>query len=243
MERRRRYAPAMKPLVLFDIDGTLLRTGGAGRQAMDDAFLAVHGWTRATEGVPIGGSTDGAICAGVARKHAAEVDVPAVRERYLERLVERLGDGARVEVCPGVFELIAALEGRAHIALLTGNWSAGAALKLGAAGLGGVFPWGAYAEDAVDRNALLPIARERARGLGVQYGAAVIIGDTPADVACARAGHGKVIAVETGFGSAEELAKSAPDLQVPDLARGLGWVLAFLLPTDLSPTGPDQPLR
>lgn len=218
----------MKPLVLFDIDGTLLRTGGAGREALDDAFLAVHGWTRATDGVPIGGSTDGAICAGVSRKHNAPVDIEAVRGHYLTRLPDRLADRRRIEVCPGVFELLELLRDRAHVALLTGNWEGGAAAKLDAAGLGGRFDWGAYAEDAVDRNELLPIARTRAATRGIAHGRAVIIGDTPADVACARAGSGDVIAVETGFASAEELALSAPDLQVPDLARGLGWVLAFL---------------
>lgn len=218
----------MKPLVLFDIDGTLLRTGGAGREALDDAFLAVHGWTRATDGVPMGGSTDGAICAGVARKHGATVDIDAVRAHYLLRLPERLADRRRIEVCPGVFELLERLEGRVHLALLTGNWVVGADAKLDAAGLGGRFAWGAYGDDAVDRNELLPIARRRAASRGIVHGEAIIVGDTPADIACARAGAGRVIAVETGFASPDELARSAPDLQVPDLARGLGWVLAFL---------------
>ena len=126
----------MKPLVLFDIDGTLLRTRGAGREAMDDAFLEVHGWKKATEGVHIGGSTDGRICLDVGVKYGATVDVDAVKAAYLVRVAERLEDKTRVEVCPGVFELLDAIGGRAHVALLTGNWESGAAVKLGAAGLG-----------------------------------------------------------------------------------------------------------
>lgn len=218
----------MKPLVLFDIDGTLLRTRGAGREAMDDAFLAVHGWQRATEGVHIGGSTDGKICQDVGVKYTTAVDVDAVKGVYLLRVAERLADRSRVEVCPGVFELLDAIQGRAHLALLTGNWEGGAAVKLGAAGLWTAFEWGAYAEDAVDRNHLLPIARARARTRGLHHERAVIIGDTPADVACARAGDGHVIAVETGFSEPEELAGTSPDLQVKDLKHGFARVMNFL---------------
>lgn len=218
----------MKPLVLFDIDGTLLRTRGAGREAMDDAFLAVHGWERATEGVHIGGSTDGKICQDVGEKYGVAIRVEAVKGVYLDRVAARLADRARVEVCPGVVELLEALTGRAHVALLTGNWEHGAKAKLGAAGLWQAFSWGAYAEDAVDRNHLLPIARTRAQTRGVQHGRVVIIGDTPADIACARAGAGEVIAVETGFGAPEELARCSPDLQVPDLLSAFGRVMRFL---------------
>lgn len=218
----------MKPLVLFDIDGTLLRTRGAGREAMDEAFHAVHGWEKATEGVHIGGSTDGKICQDVGEKYGAAIDVDAVKAVYLERVAARLADRSRVEVCPGVFELIEALQGRAHVALLTGNWEHGAKAKLGAAGLWEAFAWGAYAEDAVDRNHLLPIARSRAAERGVQHHRVIIIGDTPADIACARAGAGEVIAVETGFGAPDELTRCSPDLQVPDLRSAFGRVMNFL---------------
>ncbi len=218
----------MLPLVLFDIDGTLLKTRSAGREALDEAFFAVHGWERATEGVHIGGSTDGMICEDVSRKFAAPVAVPAVQAHYLRGLSERLADPTRTTVCPGVFALLDALQGRAHVALLTGNWASGAAAKLAAARLGHAFGWGAYADDAVDRNHLLPIARARAASRGLSPTRFVIIGDTPSDIACARAGDGEVIAVETGFGDPAALAAATPDLQVSDLRSGADQVLRFL---------------
>lgn len=215
-------------LLLFDIDGTLLKTQGAGREALDDAFRAVHGWDRATEGVHIGGSTDGMICQDVGVKFGAPIDVDPVRAHYLARLEERLSDRARTTVCPGVFELLEYLKGRAEVALLTGNWQSGAALKLEAAGLKGVFSWGAYADDAVERNHLLPVARNRAASRGLHPNRFVIIGDTPADIACARAGDGEVIAVETGFAGPGELAAGNPDLLVRDLSHGFLRVVEFL---------------
>ncbi len=220
----------MKPLVLFDIDGTLLKTRGAGREALDDAFRKVHGWANATEGVHIGGSTDGKICQDVGEKFAATVDIPAVQAVYLARLAERLGDRSRTTVCPGVFEVLGALQGHAHVALLTGNWEAGAALKLAAADLHSTFDWGAYADDAVDRNHLLPIARRRAITRGLSPTRFIVIGDTPADVACARAGDGEVIAVGTGFAEPGELEACKPDLLVVDLAREFERVMGFLRP-------------
>lgn len=215
-------------LLLFDIDGTLLKTRGAGREALDDAFRTVHGWERATEGVHIGGSTDGMICEDVGRKYGTSIDIGPVRDHYLTRLEERLSDRSRTTVCPGVFELIELVKGRAHVALLTGNWASGASLKLAAAGLETAFEWGAYADDAVNRNHLLPVARARAAARGLAPARHVIIGDTPADIACARAGDGEVIAVETGFGDPGELSAGRPDLQVRDLAHGFDQVRAFL---------------
>lgn len=224
-------------LVLFDIDGTLLRTRGAGREALDEAFAAVCGWADATSGVPIAGSTDGAILRGVCARFgrawtdaaaAPPVDLPALREAYLAGLRRRMADPARVELCAGVVEALDALEGRAHVALLTGNWAAGAEIKLGAAGLGGRFAFGAFGDDAVERDRLVPVARARADARGLRYERVVVVGDTPADVSCARAGGAVAVVVETGFATPEDLAASAPDLQLPDLERGLGWFLALV---------------
>ena len=215
-------------LLLFDIDGTLLKTRGAGRDALDEAFRAVHGWERATEGVHIGGSTDGKICEDVGRKYGTTIHIGPVREHYLARLELRLADRSRTTVCPGVFELLDRVHGRAHVALLTGNWEASASLKLAAVGLEAAFEWGAYADDAVDRNHLLPVARARAAARGLLPTRHIILGDTTADIACARAGEGEVIAVETGFGAPAELAAGLPDLQVQDLRQDLALVLKFL---------------
>lgn len=216
-------------LVLWDIDGTLLRTAGAGREALDHAFRVVHGWEDATQGVHVAGSTDRAILRDVgARFGGAMVDHDAVRDQYLAALEVRLADPARVQRCPGVTEALDAVEARAHSALLTGNWEAGARLKLGACALWERFAWGAFADDAEDRDALVPIARARARARGLDVREVVVVGDTPADVGCARAGGAVAVAVETGFATPEALAASRPDLQLPDLRRGLPALLDLL---------------
>lgn len=223
------------PLFLFDIDGTILRTHGAGREALDEAFARVCGWSDATAGVPIGGSTDSAIVRGVAARFgvawpedtAAPWDVRAFEAAYLDGLARRLASG-RAETCPGVLDLLEALAGRAHVALVTGNWPAGARMKLAAVGLDGRFPLGAFGDDAVDRNALVPIACARARDAGWGWSHVVVVGDTPADVACARAGGAMAIAVETGFSPPTELRAARPDLLIPDLRAGRDAVLALV---------------
>jgi phosphoglycolate phosphatase-like HAD superfamily hydrolase len=223
------------PLFLFDIDGTILRTHGAGREALDEAFARVCGWKDATVGVPIGGSTDSAIVRGVAARFgvawpdddAAPWDAQAFEDAYLDGLSRRLATG-RAERCPGVTDLLEALVGRAHVALVTGNWPAGARMKLAAVGLDGRFALGAFGDDAVDRNALVPIACARAREAGWSWSRAVVVGDTPADVACARAGGAMAIAVETGFSPSPDLAAAGPDLLIRDLDAGRGAVLALV---------------
>lgn len=219
------------PLVCFDIDGTILRTRGAGREALDDAFFALKGWREATEGVHIAGATDDVICRDTAARFGlawAEQDTPALIARYLDGLRERLADPSRSELLPGVEALIDALAGRAHVALLTGNWRVGASLKLGAVGLEHRFAWGVFSEDAYDRNGLVAAARTRAAQRGLEVGEVMVLGDTVSDVQCARAGGAWAVVVETGFSTPAALALAAPDLQVPDLAEGLGWILALV---------------
>lgn len=214
------------PLLLLDIDGTLLRTQGAGREALDRAFLAVHGWSGATAGVDLAGATDGWILEQVGRRFGAEIDLHAVRDHYLGELERLLREPARVAPCEGVTTALDTLQGRAELALLTGNWRGGAARKLAAAGLPDFGLRGAFGDDAVSRNALVPIARARLGDWPAHD--VVVVGDTPADIACARAGGARVIVVETGFASPDALRAASPDLQVPDLGRGLSDVLRFL---------------
>ncbi|MDP2306397.1 MAG: haloacid dehalogenase-like hydrolase [Pseudomonadota bacterium] len=223
-------------LLLFDIDGTLLRTRGAGREALDEAFLSVLGWSDAMAGVSLAGATDGGIVRSVAARFgvswdgvsAPPFDLAGVQSAYLDALGRRLEQPDRVALCPGVRELLDALAGRAHLALLTGNWRAGAALKLGAVGLWGRWIDGAYGDDHADRNCLVPVARARADAAGIRYRRVIVIGDTPADVACARAGGALAVVVETGFATAGELERARPDLLLPDLARGRAWLEALV---------------
>ncbi len=225
-------------LLLFDIDGTLLRARAAGRESLDEAFFRVCGWRGATEGVSLAGSTDSAICRAVGARHgcgwdgpdsAAPYDVAAVRAAYVQALEVRLSEPGRASACPGVHALLDRLAGRAHIALLTGNWLEGAARKLAAIGLAhDRFVIGAYGDDAVTRDGLVPVAEARARAAGLRWRRAIVIGDTPADVSCARAGGAVAVAVETGFATRSELERAAPDLLLPDLERGAEWLLALV---------------
>jgi phosphoglycolate phosphatase-like HAD superfamily hydrolase len=217
-------------LVLFDIDGTLLRSRGAGRQALDVAFAEILGWEDATRGVWIAGSTDAAIFRDVAALRGAtlgEETFEAVKTAYLRCLGTLLAEPGRAELCPGVPSALGALEGRAHVALLTGNWSEGARIKLDSVGLS--FPWGAFAEDAHHRDDLVPVARRRAAERGLSFDEVVVVGDTVADVRCARAGGARSIIVETGFSTPAELIEEGPDLQIRDLADGLDAFLAAAL--------------
>ena len=197
-------------LVLFDIDGTLLLTDGAGRRALHRALVSVFGHTGPPEH-PFGGKTDPQIVREslmrIAGRSDSEIDVEmrAVLAAYLEFLPEELrasGDSSRV--MPGIPDLLDAVEARddATMGLLTGNLAAGARAKLESVGLDpNRFVIGAYGSDHEDRHELPAIARDRAleqRGIQVRGSEIVIIGDTPSDVSCGRALGARAIAVATG---------------------------------------------
>ena len=201
-------------LVLFDIDGTLLWTDGAGRRAIHRALLAEAGTAGPIDSYRFDGKTDPQIVrelltlAGLADAAAPE-RIAAVCRRYVAALQEEL-DGAPdgTQLLPGVASLLSALEphelaGRAMVGLLTGNVKGGADLKLRAAGVDpGRFALGAYGSDSGRRAELPAIAAQRAAELtGCSFTGAdlVIIGDTPDDVACGRPIGARSVAVATGF--------------------------------------------
>lgn len=206
-------------VVLFDVDGTLLDTGGAGRRSMDAALGELVSQASFRAAFPFSGMTDRAIVrlglaqgSGRAPEAVPEAEIDAGVARYLARLPEELRRST-VTVCPGVREALAvARSATAAIGLGTGNVRAGAALKLGAAGLD-AFAFGGFGCDAEDRAELLE--RGAARGaerLGLPRGACevLVVGDTPRDVAAARAIGARALAVATGrFGAAELRASGA----------------------------------
>lgn len=217
-------------LYLYDIDGTVLSTGGAGRKALNAAFLALHGVPQAFDGVSFAGCTDPSI---VAQAHALaglpcdDDAIAALQAAYLSRLPATLAASRDLLVLhPGVHAAIDATSGQGTNALLTGNWRAGAALKLGQVSLWDRFDFGAFGDDSGDRNDLVPVAQARARAAGVSFSRTVVIGDTPADVACARAGGAVAVAVLTGWSSREALEACDPDLLVEDLGVGLVALLS-----------------
>lgn len=227
-------------LLLFDIDGTLLRSEGLGRRALDRAFQLRYGWEGATNGVSFLGATDPGIMADVFARFGrgaqeARAEQEALFALYARLLAEEAAlTGARCRALPGVVPLLEHLVARPEhvVGLLTGNVREGARVKLEVTRLQGYFRLGAYGEDAETREALLPVARARAREAGwagTDPARIVVIGDTPRDVAVARAHGARAVAVATGWTSTEELAACRPDALLPDLSR-LDEALAALLP-------------
>ena len=205
-------------LILFDIDGTLLWTDGAGRGAIRAALLAEVGSTGPTEGFRFDGKTDPQIVHELLRAsgspHAESASlVQAVCDRYVEMLKGELASGKRTpHVYPGVWELLDVLERRddAVLGLLTGNIVAGARLKLAAVGMQfDRFRVGAFGSDAAERGELPAVAAARAAKLIGETPTGddiVIIGDTPADVTCGMGVGARAIAVATGSYRTDELA-------------------------------------
>ena len=204
-------------LVLFDIDGTLVWSAGAGRSAIHEALLAEMGSAGPIDGYRFDGKTDPQIVVELmtAAGHPdaeSPTHIDAVCRRYLELLrveIEQRRDGIRVY--PGVRKVLAELEARDDtvVGLLTGNLEGGAQLKLSAAGIEpGRFQVGAFGSDSPVRAELPAIAAARAVplvGRELEGEQIVIIGDTPADMTCGNVIGARAIGVATGRHSTNEL--------------------------------------
>jgi phosphoglycolate phosphatase len=212
-------------VVLFDIDGTLLLTGGAGQRAMERALAAEFGVTRPTEDIPAAGRTDRAITADLLRFHNIE-DTPDTWDRFSREYFRQLPlalaelDG---RLLPGVEELLSVLDAREDVALglLTGNFREGAWLKLKHYRIDHYFEFGAFGDDHHSRDDVAHLAfadSHRHVGLPVAAERVWVIGDTPSDVTCARAIGANVVAVATGMFSYEELERTRPDCLLRDLS-------------------------
>jgi phosphoglycolate phosphatase len=204
-------------LLLFDIDGTLLLSGGAGIRAMTRAFEDVFAVREAFAGSDVAGRTDRFIVSG-ALIRAGLPDTPEqhhlFREAYVPLLREEILKPAtgRYGLMPGIQALLDRLRhrGSVHFALLTGNYEPAAYVKLGHFGIEKFFEWGAFGE---------VLRRAEARGLPARARErSVVIGDTPHDVACARAIGSRALAVATGNFSEKELRASGAEVTLPDLS-------------------------
>ncbi len=218
----------MTTLLLFDIDGTLIRSNSAGRQAIAHALEQVFGTCGPLADYPMGGKTDPRIITDLLTAVGFTPDAILSRLPLVYDLMTRFGRetfaAKGIRPCLGVPELLAVLGERpdAVLGLLTGNIVSTAPLKLAAAGLDPTqFRLGAYGSDSMDRNELPFIAMQRAKELtGFHFTGdnTVIIGDTPADILCARSGRATAVAVASGWHAAATLAQYKPDYLLEDLS-------------------------
>lgn len=205
----------MGKLVLFDIDGTLVLTGGAGLRAMTRACQEIVGHADALEGIPVAGRTDWSILQDTLARLGCELDQDLfgrLRDRYVTHLhaeIQQPGRGFNGTL-PGVARLLEALHPREDVflGLLTGNFRDGARIKLQRFDLWRYFRCGAFGDDSPDRNALVPVALGRASECGMPSFAptdVIVVGDTPHDVACAQAAGAVAVGVATGGFTADQL--------------------------------------
>jgi phosphoglycolate phosphatase len=209
---------------LFDIDGTLLASGGAGKAALELAFSEIFDIPLRVQ-IPYSGRTDRAIARDLLRTH--EIDDSLENwQRLLAGYLARLPDSLNRHngrVLPGILAVLDALQQRADVAigLLTGNVRAGARVKLGHFGLYDHFAFGGFGDHHFDRD---DVAREALTAVRAHLGDRAtpervwVIGDTPLDVRCARAIGANVVAVATGIHTCEQLREAKPDLTLADLA-------------------------
>ena len=205
-------------LVLFDIDGTLVDTGGAGMAALKLAGRDVFG----AEGpeLDLAGATDSAIVRGLLEHFGKPVNDENIRRfyrAYLAYLEDHLGDEAfDGRVLPGVMDLLEEFRlAGAVLGLLTGNIAEGAVRKMRHYGMDDYFAFGAFGDDHHDRNRLGPVALARAgEATGREYcaGETLVIGDTPKDIACGRAMGAITVCVGTGAFTAPQLRSHGADL-------------------------------
>lgn len=216
-------------LVLFDIDGTLIKTGGAGEKAFAKVCATEFDIPDATKNLYFAGRTDPSIVRDFFGQFGIEPSAKNFQKFFtayvfwLEKILKEL-DG---QVLPGVASLIDGFAGAAQpptIGLLTGNIRRGAELKLRRYGLWERFVTdaGAFGDDHEDRNGLAVIARERCCALlscDLKGSEILVIGDTPRDVACGQAIGAKVLAVATGTYSVDALRACNPTWTIPDLTQ------------------------
>jgi phosphoglycolate phosphatase len=214
--------------VLFDVDGTLITTGGAGGDAWKRAFVELYGNPLDIREVTKSGMTDPEVgrvaLQNILGRDPEARELAAAMGRYLRYLAGAVEESEGYRVMPGIEELLERLVDDGHLlGLTTGNVEAAAHIKLARGGLNRFFSFGGYGSDSNDRAELTRRALERGRlvsGGVLAPGSAISVGDTPRDVA---AGHGagiEVVGVATGNFTVEELREAGADWAIPDVTAG-----------------------
>lgn len=211
--------------ILFDIDGTLIDSGGAGIRALNLAFEEMFLVADAFRSISMAGKTDLQIVTEGLELHQIDGSngkVPDFFSRYLKHLGNTI-DINKGHVKPGVRTALVRLRERDDVVLglLTGNTEAGAMIKLGAFGLAEYFEIGAFGDDDADRNRLLPIALEKLRkkrDIELDFRDCIVVGDTPRDIECSKPFGAYAIAVATGPYSYRVLSAAGADAVFHDLS-------------------------
>ncbi len=219
----------MPLLLLFDIDGTLLRAGDpVHAEAMRLALYEFVGEPVALDGIPLAGMLDRQIARLALLRHGLDNEtierlLPEILQQTGKHYAERVRRGDRRSwVLPGVRDLLPRLWQQGHLAgVLTGNTELVARTKLAAADLDQLLPFGAYGDQAEERHVLVARARLTVKiryGLDIPLAQTILVGDTPRDVAAALESGAKVLAVTTGRFGPEELRTAGASTVLPDLA-------------------------
>lgn len=210
--------------ILFDIDGTLMSSGGAGTRSLNLAFEEIFSIPHAFNGMSMAGKTDIQIMKEGLRKHSLDSGdgvIPSICNSYIRHLQVEIKNPKK-HLKPGIIETLMLMSNmeNVYLGLLTGNIETGARIKLGAFDLNRYFPVGAFGSDHEDRNLLPPVAVEKFRCLynkDIAFRDCIVIGDTPRDVECAKIYGAYSVAVATGPYSFDSLVRSGAELVLEDM--------------------------
>lgn len=214
----------MSKLILFDIDGTLISSGGAGTRALNKSFNEIFSIPDGFKGVSMAGKTDIEIMKEGMFRHNINPEDKLVKKMvngYIYHLGKEINNNGR-HLKPGIKEIINKLKNvdGFYLGLLTGNLEEGAMIKLEPFGINPYFPFGAFGSDDENRNRLLPIALKKFSDIykiNLKPEDSIVIGDTPRDVACSKPFGAFSVVVATGPYSFEKLQNSGADLVLEDL--------------------------
>ena len=225
-------------LLLFDIDQTLINTGGAGLRALDRACQKLFAISNAMEGISPAGKTDPAIAREILRVRvgntssdlAAGSDIESILEAYLSFLKDEVQASPAYRVLPGILVILQEMAARRDVmlGLATGNIELGARIKLDRGSLNPYFAFGGFGSDSEDRTELVRKAAFKAAG---KFGASIppsdifVIGDTPLDIDSGKRAGFKTVGVATGSYSTEQLLAAGATIAIPDLEKGRDYFL------------------